>query len=730
MTNRRNVVTLATLTAMLATSTRAQSTPPWEIGAVATALDLNSRRPATDGAIVAAAGYHTPGDGGGGLFVWQASSEDKPDRGLLFGNAEQAGRWRRVHDGPINVRMFGARGDGRSDDTAAIQAAIDAAAGAELRIPAGHWLVNRTLRFRTPPDRHSPGLKIAGDGMNATVIDCRVTDGPALSIEQGRGYVFGQGGFIRDIEFIAPNAPAGHEQDGIVMSGAWLYTLQRVTIRNFRGNGLSVPFVSDRGFVFTGVETVAGSNIARRPLGGLHSTINYAETILGDGIAAGTVVERVLDDESLLMSKPALRGGRTDLNIFGKNPDGQSTVLFAEDCRIKWNGGWGIYGDAGVAMQMSLRECEVGLNSLGGIRTNGFLEMHGGAVGVNGTDDGRGVGILLDYASMGGVQRALIEAVEIDGNRGVNLWLRRVRFARVIRCRFNASERPKLGVQLPKVSIKIGDSDGSGATTVEFIQNMVRTDGVYLWPHTAFEIPDGASVENLDVRNTLFWGGWSDAHHTKYRIGKLANSNARLRFEEEGVISPNTPVSTQYCAQLKRAGAMPVPPMSARMVQFDLVQSNQKVAASWPMFALQPLSDAAKNPRVSAEMPVLLFKDAASLDDLVPSQLTTGADLQGPAHAALVGGTICPYHGYFDVSAVVDVQGVQPSQALSLVLFVDGKPFRTESSAIHGLPLAETLRLTVFERWAAGTALHVGLRNHSPSEVALVQASLTVRLSA
>ncbi|MCX7597852.1 MAG: glycoside hydrolase family 55 protein [Armatimonadetes bacterium] len=50
----------------------------------------------------------------------------------------------------LNARDFGAKGDAVTDDTAALQAALDAACaagGGELFIPAGEYLVSRTLRI-------------------------------------------------------------------------------------------------------------------------------------------------------------------------------------------------------------------------------------------------------------------------------------------------------------------------------------------------------------------------------------------------------------------------------------------------------------------------------------------------------------------------------------------------------------------------------------------------------
>jgi hypothetical protein len=80
-------------------------------------------------AVAVALGYHTVGDGGGGQFYWDASSLAQPDSGTIFEAPLHGprGRWIRLDSGPLNVRWFGAYGDGINDDSTAINTAITAA---------------------------------------------------------------------------------------------------------------------------------------------------------------------------------------------------------------------------------------------------------------------------------------------------------------------------------------------------------------------------------------------------------------------------------------------------------------------------------------------------------------------------------------------------------------------------------------------------------------------------
>lgn len=77
--------------------------------------------------VVEVLGYYSSGDGGGGLFYWDSASADADNGGtiLLPNSSPASGRWKRMYVGRvINVRWFGAVGDGSTDDYAAIAATI------------------------------------------------------------------------------------------------------------------------------------------------------------------------------------------------------------------------------------------------------------------------------------------------------------------------------------------------------------------------------------------------------------------------------------------------------------------------------------------------------------------------------------------------------------------------------------------------------------------------------
>jgi len=122
--------------------------------------------------LVSVKGYYTPGDGGGGFFVL-TNTASGTNFGKRLASATPFYSWDRIDAPPINVRQFGAKGDGSTDDTARIQNAIDlvAASGAgQINIPYGAYRVT-SLNLQ-----HSD-LAIVGEvGLNRTVI-CGGTNG-------------------------------------------------------------------------------------------------------------------------------------------------------------------------------------------------------------------------------------------------------------------------------------------------------------------------------------------------------------------------------------------------------------------------------------------------------------------------------------------------------------------------------------------------------------------------
>jgi hypothetical protein len=119
--------------------------------------------------IVSVGGASAPGDGGGGLFYWAAGDASNTDDAMVIGpNRGPAGRYKRVHDGVIRVKWFNAKGDNRTDDTAAINAAIAYANSLQfpvrLHFDPGQYRITAALREITKP------IRLTGDGPRAAIL--------------------------------------------------------------------------------------------------------------------------------------------------------------------------------------------------------------------------------------------------------------------------------------------------------------------------------------------------------------------------------------------------------------------------------------------------------------------------------------------------------------------------------------------------------------------------------
>ena len=84
-------------------------------------------------------GYYVAGDGGANSFYWDGTSGATDNGGTIIKPTfvSGAGRWLAVDAYTINVRQFGAKGDGSTDDTTVIQLALNSALiGTVVSFPA------------------------------------------------------------------------------------------------------------------------------------------------------------------------------------------------------------------------------------------------------------------------------------------------------------------------------------------------------------------------------------------------------------------------------------------------------------------------------------------------------------------------------------------------------------------------------------------------------------------
>lgn len=204
----------------------------------------------------------------------------------------------------FNVLDYGAKGDGTTDDTTAIQAAIDAATATTgmgiVFLPRGNFTVS-TLTMK-------PFVTIRGAGRYRTTITARPGASAAM-IQFPSGMV--QNVYIEDVQ-LAPGTTPNVGQHGVYayaqaaagQSGGWWYGgMRRVRIAKFDGHGLwlrggGIDYLKPHQFLtFEGVESFAGTNTTSRSVlitGQVGQALFSACELDGNGqgvAGAGTSIE-------------------------------------------------------------------------------------------------------------------------------------------------------------------------------------------------------------------------------------------------------------------------------------------------------------------------------------------------------------------------------------------------------------------------------------------------------
>lgn len=100
-----------------------------------------------------------------GFFYRNDTDTTTADNGGTVIVSANGKRWKRLFDGPVNVKWFGAKGDGVNNDTVLCQAAIDysVSIGADLYTPSGVYMISASHGVNeVPGSRPGRGLFIDG----------------------------------------------------------------------------------------------------------------------------------------------------------------------------------------------------------------------------------------------------------------------------------------------------------------------------------------------------------------------------------------------------------------------------------------------------------------------------------------------------------------------------------------------------------------------------------------
>lgn len=182
-------------------------------------------------------GYYADGDLGGGNFIWISGTRPTEDGGLVIYHDSITTGWfqRVVTDAAINVRWFGAKGDGSTDDLTAfttILGLIGTGGFETIFIPKGDYYLSDTL------DVVNKTVNIIGEsGSDHTGEPTQLKFAAGvmgLQLRRTTGYGY-QESVVEGLRIVAVGKSGGSDNHG-------LYITQRATIRyvivgGFKDNG-------------------------------------------------------------------------------------------------------------------------------------------------------------------------------------------------------------------------------------------------------------------------------------------------------------------------------------------------------------------------------------------------------------------------------------------------------------------------------------------------------------
>lgn len=219
-------------------------------------------------------------DGGHGVFRVDTSDTTSADNSVTILVDAIGRRWKREFSGAVDARWSGAKGNGVTNDTAAIQAAIAAsvAASTVLFVPGGTYLVTDTLSI---PNK----TQIVGEhrhqyaATSGTTINFQPTTAKSLFVPDGAPSAFRWGFALENLYISGNSANASGNSIYAIDAHGWNKSVVRnVAITNFRTGVRCYATINNR-FEFLQIQSCYVQNILYD--GGFSTTDVWEQCYIG-----------------------------------------------------------------------------------------------------------------------------------------------------------------------------------------------------------------------------------------------------------------------------------------------------------------------------------------------------------------------------------------------------------------------------------------------------------------
>ncbi|MFM0300020.1 glycosyl hydrolase family 28-related protein [Paraburkholderia sediminicola] len=263
-------------------------------------------------------GYYASGDGGGGVYYLNPSDTTSADNGGTIIVANDGGRWHLQAIGPVSVRQFGAKGDGSTDDTARLQAALNAGL-LSLYVPDGIFLTTGLVMPLTV------GFVLFGNGTNS-IIKQLAGGTQALRYPVNSTNNFYSQGFIRSLSFNGTNGSA-NTLDTSYCGGL---TLEDIYFTD-TPSGFSSLYINGSASVYTHDIRVRGlqiySNVAGSSgvtCGPTASDVTISDYYMNGNFIASHALDYVSGAQSIRVSSSHLYNTASNIALLEGNNGGSS----------------------------------------------------------------------------------------------------------------------------------------------------------------------------------------------------------------------------------------------------------------------------------------------------------------------------------------------------------------------------------------------------------------------